>query len=708
VVWTDQHIDSYRCGQPLREVSMRTVAKIAVAVAVSVVLVAVGTVSAVGAESPRLLTGSGEPVQVRLAGADAYQTSVDGGRTWSQALPQARRIWLRSRVFDPLAASGDADRAPGALRATVSSSAYLVQFRAVPLDSQRQQIRRLGARIGAYLPDFTYVVRMNRATWAKVAALPFVRWVGAYHPGDKIEPEALAVSGLQRYMIMLVERDAADARTVADQIAGLGAVGTVTSDRVIEATLDSGQLRAVAGLDAVLAVDRWFAPQADMDKARIQSGANFVETVGGYRGQGVRGEVMDGGLRLSHQEFRAHPPIVVNNSTQIGHGSSTYGQIFASGVNPTARGMLPEGQGIFALNSTNRAAHTRALVNPNGPYRAVFQSNSWGSGLTTSYTATSAQLDDIVFDNDLLICQSQSNDGTRNSRPQAWAKNVLSVGGIRHKDTLSRTDDAWAGGASIGPAADGRIKPDVSNYYDRIFTTASGSDTSYTPSFGGTSGATPITCGTAGLMFQLWADGVFAGGPGQHRDVFASRPHAATAKALLINTANQYPFAGTTADLTRVHQGWGTPSVQNMYQRAQAGGFRLPVLVNETDLVTVGTRRTYQVSTRVGGPPLRATMVYTDPMGSPSAARARVNDLSLKVTAPNGTVFWGNNGLLAGNWSTPGGTSNKVDTVENVFVALPAAGTWTIEVIADEVNVDAHIETAATDADFALVVSTGS
>lgn len=660
---------------------MRVFSRFAATGVVVAALVAAGTVSAIAGES-------GPP-----------PTPNDG----------ARQILLRSRAFDPLTAPAEADRAPAGLRAGAAGSAYLVQFKAAPLDSQRQQLRRLGARIGAYLPDFAYVVRMNPATRAKVGALAFIRWIGAYHPGDKIEPEALAVAGARRYLVTLVERDPADAAAVAARIGALGATVVVTGDRFLEATLDAAQLRAVAALDAVLAVDRWFAPDSDMDKARIQSGANFVESVGGYRGQGVRGEVMDGGVRLTHQEFRAHPPLVVSDSTDIGHGSSTYGQIFASGVNPTARGMLPEGQGIFALNSTaNRAAHTQALVNPNGPYRAVFQSNSWGSGLTTNYTAISAQMDDIVFDSDLLICQSQSNDGTRNSRPQAWAKNVLSVGGIRHRDTLTLADDAWAGGASIGPAADGRIKPDVSNYYDRIFTTASGSDTAYTPSFGGTSGATPITCGTAGLMFQLWADGVFAGTPGQHRDVFASRPHAATAKALLINTANQYPFTGTSADLTRVHQGWGIPSVQNMYQRAQAGGFQLPVLVNETDLLTAGARRTYRVTTRAGGPPLRATMAYTDPMGSPSAARARVNDLSLRVTAPDGTVFWGNHGLLAGNWSTPGGTSNKVDTVENVFVQRPTAGTWIVEVLADEVNLDAHVETAATDADFGLVVSVGA
>ena len=694
---------------------MRTLPRVLMTTFASIAVVAaMGTVYASGGESAALLSQPSDAIQVRLAGSGAYQTSVDGGRTWSDRLPQARQILLRSRTFDPLTAVAAADQAPGALRAEASGGAYIVQLVAVPLDSQRKQLRRLGARVGAYLPDFAYVVRMSKATRAKVAALPYVRWVGAYHPGDKVEPEALAqpaTAGAQPYVITLVERDAADERAVVNRLHSLGVTELVASEsqRTVEALLTNAQLRTVAGLDEVLAIDRWSAPEADMNNARIETGANFVETAAGYRGQGVRGEVMDGGLRVTHQEFRARPPVLHNgNSTNIGHGTSTYGQIFASGVNATARGMLPQGQGIFALNSVrDRWAHTRALVDPAGPFRAVFQSNSWGGALTTSYTATSAQMDDIVFDHDILICQSQSNDGTRLSRPQAWAKNVLSVGGVRHRDTLTRTDDAWAGGASIGPAADGRIKPDVSNYYDRIFTTSSGSDTAYTTSFGGTSGATPITCGTAGLMFQMWADGVFAGAIGQRRDVFASRPHASTAKALLINSANQYPFVGTTADLTRVHQGWGTVSVRNLFTRAQAGSFRLPVLVNETDLLTVGQRRTYQVTVS-GTQPLRATMVYTDPMGSPSAARARVNDLTLRVVAPNGTVFWGNNGLLAGNWSTSGGIRNRIDTVENVFVQRPAAGTWTIQVLADEINQDSHVETTATDADFALVVSTGA
>ncbi|SFQ98791.1 Subtilase family protein [Lentzea waywayandensis] len=586
--------------------------------------------------------------------------------------------------------------------AAPAESAYLLQFRTTLNDGQRHQLQGLGVRLGAFVQDGTYLARMTST--ARVSRLSYVREVRPF----QAQPQIMALGGASDYLITLVEQDERDQKAVAAKVKSLGGkVNVISASREhIMATLDAGQAAQLAKLPAVIAIDPVSAPETDMAISRESSGANHIESVGGYKGQGVRGEVMDGGFRLTHQEFRARPPLQhTANTTNTSHGTSTYGQIFASGVSSAHRGLLPEGQGITAVyNTGDRYAHTKQLVDPAGQYKAVFQSNSWGDSLTTAYNSISQQMDRIVFDHDLLICQSQSNAGTRSSRPQAWSKNVLSVGGQYHYNTLDRADDKWNGGASIGPAADGRIKPEISNYYDRIDTTTSTNDTAYTTSFGGTSGATPITCGNAGLMFQMWADGVFDGGPGKGRDVFASRPHAATAKALLINTANQFTFSGTTHDQTRTHQGWGTASVRNLYDRARAGGWKLPVLVNETDLLATGQSRKYTVASN-GQTPLRATLAYTDPAGSPTAAKATVNDLTLKVTAPNGTVYWGNNGLLAGNWSTSGGVANTVDTVENVLVQTPAAGNWTVEVVATSVNVDGHVETAATDADYALVVS---
>ena len=57
--------------------------------------------------------------------------------------------------------------------------------------------------------------------------------------------------------------------------------------------------------------------------------------------------------------------------------------------------MIPGAQKIFAsyASLSNRYTHTQELVSP--AYSAVFQSNSWGSALTTSYTTISAEMDDI-------------------------------------------------------------------------------------------------------------------------------------------------------------------------------------------------------------------------------------------------------------------------------------------------------------------------
>ena len=119
-----------------------------------------------------------------------------------------------------------------------------------------------------------------------------------------------------------------------------------------------------------------------------------------------------------------------------------------------------------------------------------------------------------------------------------------SIGGIRHFGTLSTADDSWTSGASIGPAADGRIKPDVNYWYDGIFTTTTGN--TYTTGFGGTSAATPEVAGVLGLMVQMWSENVWGTNP-TGSTVFERQPHASTIKALLVNNAQQYPFTGTKA-----------------------------------------------------------------------------------------------------------------------------------------------------------------
>lgn len=659
----------------------------------------------------RVIEPANSPARIVLHGNGTYRISLDG-KNFSREFPRRNEIRLRHLVFDPLV---NPPRQVAVTKAHSGVTLYIVQCLTQAIVPYQEQITAAGGEIGGTLPDNALIVAMAADTAGTVRNMPFVRWVGIYHPSFKME-QGLDIAtpmgaGKTHYSIWLTKKNKKD--DVVAFITGIGGdVVLKTKGRRMEAKLDQNQLIRTAGHAAVLFIDRWTPKEDDMNIVRDISGGNYLETVQGYTGQGVRAEVCDGGLRTTHVDFQANPPLIhAGNSSSTSHGTPVTGIVFGDGTgNSNARGMLPDAeQPIFASYSaySDRYAHTQELVNPAGPYRAVFQTNSWGDTRTYYYTTISAEMDEIIFDLDILITQSQSNAGDQDSRPQAWAKNIVSVGGFRHYNTLGMSDDCWCGSASIGPADDGRIKPDIWHFYDYTIAPYYLNDTSYTE-FGGTSGATPITAGHMGLIFQMWADGVFDGGPGQNRDVFNNRPHFTTAKALLIHSAYQYPFTGTSDDKTRMHQGWGMADVQNLYNTADAHNWSFPVLIDESAVIAPLEVHTYNVEFD-GTQPLKATLVYADPAGVPGAGVHRINDLSLKATAPNGTTYyWGNNGLDVGVWSSSGGSSNTIDTVENVFIETAAAGTWTIQVFADEVVQDGHVETGAIDADYALIVSGGT
>ncbi len=698
------------------------------------VVLAAGSVGAADVQNDRLVAVADSEVALRLwdeVAADGatqsfYAIAFDG-QNFSPPQAASYEILLGFETFDPAL---DAQPAvPAALAAGVDTNVYIVQFWTQPLDEYRAQIEALGGTVEHYLAHHSHVVTLAPAVRDQVAALPYVRWVGAYHPAYRLDAQILAdvlAGGAdvepQRYSIVVQQRGPGQQQAVAARIAALGgAVHYITPEGFrMEATLSLPALVELVRADEIDFIDPWGGPGGvDMNVARGSAGfnADLMQTTLGFTGEGVRGEVFDTGVRSSHQAFQT-PGVLLHtvNGSDTSHGTSTYGIVFGNGAgNSQGKGMLPgREQGIFAQyqqvtqfgGSKTRHQHTAELVDPNGSYRAVFQSSSVGSTWNTAYTSISQEVDDYLFLHDLLSCQSQSNQGTTSSRPQAWAKNIVSVGAFYHYGNTNRSDDAWAGGASYGPAQDGRIKPDLAAFYDLVLCPSNSSDTSYTSSFGGTSAATPMTCGAFGLLFQMWHNGVWAG-HGGGASVFASRCHMATAKALMLNSAYQYPLPGEAGytDLQRPKQGWGMANLENLYNQAQRS-----FVIDESDLLTPLQTRTYYATVIPGEPSFKATLVYTDIKGALNTpTQHRVNDLTLKVIAPGGTSYWGNYGLVGGSaarWSASGGSADTKNTVEHVFVQNPTAGLWRVQVIGSEIVQDGHPETVGvTDADYALVVT---
>jgi serine protease AprX len=616
-------------------------------------------------------------------------------------------VRLHYATFDP--AVGE-PAVPEALRSGKECGVWLVQFASSPTEADRQAVRKQGGEVVRFATDHTHVVRASASAIGSIRTLPRVRWVGAYHPAYRLESSVVAAiiagapeHGGARYSIEAFDGGSM-LRIKAAVVAAGGLVEVVEAGTRLEATLTRAQLLSVARLDDVNFIDPVGAPGADMDIVRQLVGAVPVLSSAGFTGQGVRAEVFDTGLDITHPAFQnpaplLHAPI---NGDQT-HGSAVYGIVFGNGAgNAAATGMLPDReQGIFCPYTiastfggpTSNRDLIAQLVAPAGPYRAVFQTRAVGSVQGSSYTTISAIMDAATFEYDFLICQSMGDTGNMNSRPEGWAKNLMSCGGLTHANTLARNDD------TAGPniqAADGRYKPDMIAPRDSITAAAPGG--LYTQ-FGGISASTGIVAGCFGLATQMWHEGVWPGFGGG-ASVFADRPHISTIRALVINSAYQYDWTGGGPNILRGSQGWGVPDLAGMYAiRGRT------LIINETDPVVPQQVRTYTVLVPPGEPALKATMVYLDPQGNPAAAHARINDLTLRVTSPSQVQYWGNFGLRSGIWSQPGGTANTVDVVENVFIQNPAAGNWTVEVIASEIVQDARVESPALDADFALVVT---
>ncbi|MDH4308138.1 MAG: S8 family serine peptidase [Acidimicrobiia bacterium] len=254
-------------------------------------------------------------------------------------------------------------------------------------------------------------------------------------------------------------------------------------------------------------------------------------------------------------------------------------------------------------------------------------------------------------------------------------------------DSMAGNEEQMAAFSSRGPTIDGRIKPDVvapgtwilSTYSDLFQEGYDGSPNPQNGFFqttgwgipydeyykynGGTSMATPLVSGAAAIVRQYFDD------------VEGHNASAALVKAMLINSAvdladeNNDGADDNDFPIPNMHEGWGRVDVAEAVD-----GDRL--WFDSAELET-GLETEYRFSVP-GGSPLKLTLVWSDYPAATNSTDNLVNDLDLVVTDPNGTVYRANN--FTGGWSATGGSADRVNNVENVYIQSPVAGTWTVDV----------------------------
>lgn len=310
---------------------------------------------------------------------------------------------------------------------------------------------------------------------------------------------------------------------------------------------------------------------------------------------------------------------------------------------------------------------------------ARLHTNSWGdnenSGVQNNYSSGSQDVDEFMWNHkDFLIFFAAGNSGPGSSSvgSPSTAKSGVSVGA-----TLRGTSaNSMASFSSCGPTLDGRIKPDITVPGSSIVSANNdinvATNNCGTISMSGTSMATPGAAGLTALIRQYYMDGWYPTGSENSANGFT--PSAALLKATLVNSAIN--MTGTTA-IPANCQGWGRVLLENaLFFTGQAR--ELWVRDDNTGFATGSTAEQTWTFTVGSGEPFKATLAWTDFPSTPAASVNLVNDLDLTVTGPTGTIWRGN--VFASGQSATGGSSDRRNTLEQVLLNAPAAGTYTVSV----------------------------
>jgi hypothetical protein len=353
---------------------------------------------------------------------------------------------------------------------------------------------------------------------------------------------------------------------------------------------------------------------------------------------------------------------------------------------------------------------------------ARIHSDSWGSSHYGEYTISSKQSDEFIWNHpDMLIVFAVGNSGVDADGDgvvdpgsicdPATAKNVLAVGAAiseRAPGSGGYSSYTWgsllgpscftpplkdgfvsepwdgvhqgmAAFSSRGPCNDGRVKPDIvapgtdiiscrsqNTNASTLWGTGTGvlanAASNYYTFCGGTSMATPLTAGAAGLVRQYLM---------QLRGL--ATPSAALVKALLaagarslapgqygLGNTREIPF-GSRPDIV---QGWGHVDLGNTL--FPTGGTN--ILVDGDSLVT-GAMKTYSVTSSSMNR-LSIVLAWSDYPASPVAGACLVNDLDLRVVAPDGTILYPN-GLHG---------ADRTNNMEGVDIFPAQSGTYEVQV----------------------------
>ncbi len=385
-------------------------------------------------------------------------------------------------------------------------------------------------------------------------------------------------------------------------------------------------------------------------------------------------------------------------SSSPNNGNALLGKIYLEDVGGFQGLAVCPGEGLIYLPENYDDLFGPAGLVYNDPLAPVrIHSDSWGSD-TNVYDVQARMVDAFVWahpDMTILFAAGNAGSGSGTVGSPGTAKDIVTVGGAYNPDTgggLAQND--LAPQSSRGPTVDGRIKPTIVTLFDGDSAMSDGDPWSGRGAadahWAGTSYSTPAAAAAAAIVRQYFVDGWYPSA----RPVAANsmNPSAALIRALLIASGQRVTGSGIAARSStdtwpNNEQGFGRVLLSTVLPIAAAGDTFLTQVVDETAGLLTGDNATYAFHVATAGP-AKFVLAWSDYPGTIAGTKALVNDLDLDVTAPDGTVYRGNNfAPFAQGHSVPGGTFDTTNVEEAVILKDAMAGDWSVRVIGSNVPV---------------------
>ena len=521
---------------------------------------------------------------------------------------------------------------------------------------------------------------------------------------------------------------------------------------ILRVEIPIGELSKIAAMPDVFRIDPYTKPIVEDERAAQIVAGNFFNPTAlsspgynplaqfGVDGTNVTVAVVDdgvsipgsGGFYISAENAFDGPLRGAKSGATGGHGhlnasiiagSEPFGGLdplgynYGIGIAPKANIInIPFTKSGYTGNDAQAVDDTLNTAGPNG-VTGYISNNSWGNGANgNSYDSYAAMYDGFVQDassaasfDPLTLIFSAGNCGNAPigfacsgqnglTRPKV-AKNIITVGNSENLrseigGTNANNADDLSSSSSRGPAADGRIKPDITAPGTIITGSRAGNgggldggpiDANHYYS-SGTSHSAPQVAGAAALFTNFWK-----------KSHGGMNPSPAMIKASIISSAQEMNGVNAGGAIPNGNEGWGRINMKYMLNT----GVAMKYVDQETVLSSVGENRKIEGTIADSTKPVRISLVWTDPPGI--ANPALVNNLDLTVTIGN-DIYKGN--VFGGGRSITGGSFDTLNNVENVFLpaGIPFGTPFKIEVTATALNGNGRYgNTDDTDQTFALV-----